>query len=272
MTPEEIGREPTGRMRVPVQPSASSTLAHATTPPEGVEPLAATALGPPEPVIARTTSRPREGSGVYRRTGPGLGPIMLFVLAAVLGTIAVYVWVKKDRRRTVAPVAADAGISISPIEADAYSAPPDAAEQVAMADATVLVDAAVVVVPPDAGVDKAKEAKKLLDAAYAALQSGKFDEALAQADASLKFRRSARVHIVRAQALQKLERVNDALDAVDQAVELSPTYAPAFELRGRILWAANRKDEARFAFEQFLALESEGPKAEAIRDLLQENR
>jgi Flp pilus assembly protein TadD len=80
------------------------------------------------------------------------------------------------------------------------------------------------------------------------------------------------VHLVRAQALQKLDRVNDALDAVDQAVELSPTYAPAFELRGRILWAAGRKDEARFAFEQFLALESDTPKAEAIRDLLRENR
>jgi DNA-binding response OmpR family regulator/predicted negative regulator of RcsB-dependent stress response len=268
MSVEELSKEPTGRMKLPAQALADPELEHANTPPQGTEvPVTA----PVEPV-ARPSSKRVQGSGVYRRGGPGIGPILLFVLAAVLGTIAVYVWVKKDRRHATAPVAQDAGISISPIEADAYlAAPPDAAE-LAMADAMVVADAAVAAVPADAALDKGKEAKKLLEAAYAALQSGKLEDALAQADASLKMRRSARAHIVRAQALQKLDRVNDALDAVDQAVELSPTYAPAFELRGRILWAAGRKDEARFAFEQFLALESEGPKAEAIRDLLQENR
>jgi hypothetical protein len=270
MTPEEIGREPTGRMRIPTPPS---DIATANTPENGVEQLSdETAASPVEPVAR--PSRPREGSGVYRRSGPGLGPILLFVLAAVLGTIAVYVWVKKDRRRTVAPIAEDAGISVSPIaEPDAYvaSTPPDAAV-VAMVDAPVVVDASVAAAPVDAGINKAKEAKRLLDAASLALESGNFDEALTQIDASLKFRRTVRAHLVRAKALQKLDRVSEALDAVDQAVEISATYAPSFELRGRILWAANRKDEARFAFEQFLALESEGPKAEAIRDLLQENR
>ena len=107
---------------------------------------------------------------------------------------------------------------------------------------------------------------------FLATEEGKFDEALQNSDASLKMRKTARGYLVRAQALQRLERVEDALASVDQAVEMSSTYAPAFELRGRILWAAGRKDEARFAFEQFLALESDTPKAEAIRDLLRENR
>ncbi|HLL25458.1 MAG TPA: tetratricopeptide repeat protein, partial [Kofleriaceae bacterium] len=109
------------------------------------------------------------------------------------------------------------------------------------------------------------------EAAQSALSAGKYAEALAQAEASGKLRKTARAHLARAQALQKLERVDDALTAVDAAVDIQPTYAPALELRGRILWSAGRKDEARFAFEQFLSLVDDGPKAEAVRALLRDN-
>ena len=255
----------------PIPTTARTKTGNAPTPP-AVEKLPAAPPVEPPPVIARTTSnRPNlfEGSGVSRNGGPGVGPILLFILAALLGTVAVWIWVKKGSKPQPVATHEDAGVIVEPIPPDAQlagSAPADATIVAVAADATVAP-------PIDApAIDKKKEAKKLLDAAQAALAAGKFEEAIAQADASLKFRKAVRAHLVRAQAFQKLEKVNEALDAVDMAVELDATYAGAFELRGRILWAAGRKDEARFAFEQFLALETDGPKAEAIRDLLRENR
>jgi DNA-binding response OmpR family regulator len=255
----------------PIPTTARTKTGNAPTPP-AVEKLPAAPPVEPPPVIARTTSnRPNlfEGSGVSRNGGPGVGPILLFILAALLGTVAVWIWVKKGSKPQPVATHEDAGVIVEPIPPDAQlagSAPADATIVAVAADATVAP-------PIDApAIDKKKEAKKLLDAAQAALAAGKFEEAIAQADASLKFRKAVRAHLVRAQAFQKLEKVNEALDAVDMAVELDATYAGAFELRGRILWAAGRKDEARFAFEQFLALEADGPKAEAIRDLLRENR
>lgn len=235
----------------------------------------------PPPVVSRTTSnRPNlfEGSGTARNnTGPGIGPIVLFIVAALLGTIAVWIWVKKgEKTQPVVTYYEDAGVTVEPIGPDAQLAAgtdgglvPGDATVVAIADAGP-ADANVATV--DAGIDKKKEAKRLLEAAQKAFAAGKYDEAIEQADASLKFRKVMRAHLLKAQAYQKLNKVTEALDAVDMAVEIDPTYAPAFELRGRILWAAGRKDEARFAFEQFLAIETDGPKAEAIRDLLRENR
>jgi tetratricopeptide (TPR) repeat protein len=159
------------------------------------------------------------------------------------------------------------------------------ANQVAMGDAIVPGDAtviatvdagpldgAVATVPPDAGIDKGKEARKLLEAAQTALNEGRPEEALDKIDASLKLRKPVRAHLVRAQILQRLNMVNEALDAVDRAIEGGLDNAPSYELRGRILWAAGRKDEARFAFERFLEIETDGPKAEKIRELLRENR
>ena len=45
-----------------------------------------------------------------------------------------------------------------------------------------------------------------------------------------------------------------------------------WELQGRILWAAGRKDEAREAFQQFLAMDPENPRAAQIQRLLNEPR
>jgi Flp pilus assembly protein TadD len=43
-------------------------------------------------------------------------------------------------------------------------------------------------------------------------------------------------------------------------------------MRGRILWAARRRDEARAAFEKFLELDPDSPKAAAVRRLMNEPR
>jgi Flp pilus assembly protein TadD len=59
---------------------------------------------------------------------------------------------------------------------------------------------------------------------------------------------------------------------VDAASRIAPEFAPVWELRGRILWAARRRDEARAAFEKFLALAPDDPKAATVRRLLNEPR
>jgi Flp pilus assembly protein TadD len=76
--------------------------------------------------------------------------------------------------------------------------------------------------------------------------------------------------LVRARALQRLERVDEALAALDSAERLAPKYPSVFELRGRILWAVRRRDEARQQFEQFLQLEPTGARAAQIRKLIEE--
>ena len=105
-----------------------------------------------------------------------------------------------------------------------------------------------------------------------ALEEGDFARAFQLADASLKLRRTARTYLLRAQALQRLDRVDDALASVDAATQLAPGYGTVWELRGRILWAAQRHDEARTAFEKFLELEPAGARAAVVRRLLNEPR
>lgn len=116
------------------------------------------------------------------------------------------------------------------------------------------------------------EAKALFDRATTALEAEDFTRALELAKASLRARRTARTYLLRAQAEQRLERVDDALASVDAAGRLAPNFATVWEMRGRILWSARRRDEARAAFERFLALEPDSPKAPSVRRLINEPR
>jgi CheY-like chemotaxis protein len=118
----------------------------------------------------------------------------------------------------------------------------------------------------------ADKAKALFDRARDAFDDGNSGRALELADASLKLRKTARTYLLRAQAEQRLDRVADALASVDAASRIAPEFAPVWELRGRILWAARRRDEARAAFEKFLALAPDDPKAATVRRLLNEPR
>ena len=122
------------------------------------------------------------------------------------------------------------------------------------------------------GADKVAEAKVLFDKAHDALDEGDFARAFELADASLKQRKTARTYLLRAQAQQRLDRIDDALASIDAATQLAPGFATVWEMRGRILWAARRRDEARAAFEKFLELDPNGPKAAAVRRLMDEPR
>jgi tetratricopeptide (TPR) repeat protein len=121
-------------------------------------------------------------------------------------------------------------------------------------------------------VDRASEAKALCDKGQQALEAGDAPRALELAAASLKLRRTARTFLLRAQAEQRLERIADALASIDAASQLAPEVGAVWEFRGRILWSARRREEAREAFERFLQLEPDGPKAASVRRLLNEPR
>ncbi len=267
-----------------LRPSAPGMMPDDPTPRLPIGPIE-----PPEPLPPPPRSS-LQGSGVARSSsGPGTGPLVLFILAALLTGVALLVWLK--RPDSTPAVAVDAGVAgdnytVDPITPDAAGAevvvdaqvtpPPADATQVAVAidaQAAPVRDAAVTPTIDGgvATVDRTKQAKLLMEQAHDALQEGNFTLALEHIDGSLKLRKTARGYMLRAQALQRLDRIPEALDSVDLAAEAAPTYPPVFELRGRILWAAGRKDEAKFAFEQFLALESDTPKAESIRDLIREN-
>jgi tetratricopeptide (TPR) repeat protein len=120
--------------------------------------------------------------------------------------------------------------------------------------------------------DRAAEARALCDQASGAIDEGDFARAFDLAVASLKLRKTARAYMVRARAEQRLNRIADALTSLDAATEIAPTYGPVWEQRGRILWAARRRDEARAAFSRFLELDPRSSRAAEVLRLLDEPR
>jgi Flp pilus assembly protein TadD len=168
------------------------------------------------------------------------------------------------RAATVAP---DAAVKAPPDAA--VIVPPDAAVKVP-ADAAVPMRTDAGVTGGDAGQDPTQQAKVLMQQATEANQEGDFEKALALANSSLKLRRTARAYLVRAQALQRLDRIDDALESVDSAEELAPDYASVFEMRGSILWAAGRFDAARRVYARFLELEPDSARAAQIRKRIDE--
>lgn len=122
------------------------------------------------------------------------------------------------------------------------------------------------------GADRATEAKALCDQASNALDEGDAARAFELTVASLKLRRTARAYILRARAEQRLNRVDAALASLDAATEIAPSAGAVWEQRGRILWSARRRDEARGAFERFLELDPKSPRAPEVLRLLDEPR
>ncbi len=158
----------------------------------------------------------------------------------------------------VALAPADAPAPIDGVAPDAAAPAPDAA--VGPADARV-------VRPADAGADK--EYRKLLEDARAALDDGDLAQALALVDRSLAEKATSRGLVVKADVLRRQSRTEDALAAVARALDLNAAYAPAWSMKGKILWAVRRYDEARAAYTRFLELAPRGDEADRIRELMQ---
>jgi DNA-binding response OmpR family regulator len=257
------------------------------------------AVEPPKSPARRVAT---EGGGVVRAsTGPGRGAIALLTLGVLLvgGTVFSYcrkkppaqpiVSVPQDAA-SVAVAEADAteyggfGIDASSVTRDATAvatARPDAAVR---ADAALVAttkpdagagraDAAVqVATTEDAGVDKAKEARDLYNKGHTALEDGDPETALDLLDKSLAVKKSQRTFLEKARALQRMSKIDEAIAAIDQAIKMGESYAPAWEQKGMLLWSAQRYNEARPVLEHYLELDPTGKKADTIRSMLEENK
>jgi len=49
---------------------------------------------------------------------------------------------------------------------------------------------------------------------------------------------------------------------------MASRYAPALSMKGKILWAVRRYDEARDVYQRFLEIQPNGAEADRIRGLL----
>lgn len=245
-----------------------------------------------EPPKSRVSPPPRrvatEGGGVVRTsTGPGRGAIALLTLGVLLvgGTVFRYCH-KKPPAQPISMVPQDAptvvvavpdateyaGFGVDASTRDAGSARPDAAVR---ADAAVVprADATVqLATTEDAGIDKAKEARDLYNKGHTALEDGDPETALDLLDKSLAMKRSQRTYLEKARALQRMSKIDEAIEAIDAAMKMGESYAPAWEQKGMLLWSAQRYNEARPVLEHYLELDPTGKKADTIRSMLEENK
>jgi DNA-binding response OmpR family regulator len=293
-----------GQPEAKVQTSLATEELDATSP-ETAEVESKPAVEPPPRPSARRVAP--EGSGVVRQSGPGRGAKVLIVMAAVLAGATIVSYLRKPKaKQTIAsyqdaamivvepPDATeyagfgidagddiDAGVAVVPRDAAVIATAPRDAAVVAMAPdagarpdaATVAVirrDAGVATSTADAGVDKTKEARALFDKAHEALEDGDAEAALDLLEQSIKLRKTARSYLERARALQRLGRTDEAVAAVDDAIKMNGSYAPAYEQKGMILWSAQRYADARAPLEKYLELEPEGRSAAKIRAMLDE--
>jgi DNA-binding response OmpR family regulator len=268
--------------------------------PEDLAPSVATEA-PPVATLQLPPRPPRVsmGSGVVRPRGPGPIVMALVVLASLMAGMAIYLWVHKHLTKPQVAVAGDAAeiemsvvdaalpppdadrIALAPIDA-AVRVAPDAGVRVATVDAGVrvatvdagvrvaTVDAGIRIATVDAGLDRNKEASSLRDQAQSALDEGDPDKALELADASIKLRRTAQAFLVRAGALERLDHVDDALAALDEATQLAPTYPLSWHRKGMLLWSARRRDEAKTALDEYLRLAPDAKDAATVRQMLGE--
>jgi DNA-binding response OmpR family regulator len=294
--PDEEPVEPQ-RELVTIMPRRNTREVPLVVPPPEAEP--APPVEPPKPTPPPPRITVAGGVAVPRREGPGPIAKLLIAAAAVMVGAMVFAHCRKKHETTtpaaqgsgsnvdmVATTPADAGeqpvgfgldagasmdagvatvakgdAGLAKAKRDAASAKPDAAMVASTADAAA----------PDAN-DRVQQAKELLEKAQAALEDGDPDEALQLADRSIMLRSTARAYLERAKALQRLDRVDAALESVDSAMGIVSNYAPAYYQRGMILWSARRYDEARPALAKYLELDPNGRDADTVKKLLQEPR
>lgn len=253
----------------PSTPAGSPPRRSATMPP------------PPPPPRARRSSMDAatEAAAVEAyaaRVSSNRTAAVFFALAAVLGVIALVLWLRRPARpraqaQAQPPVQLDAGVVMAPAP-DAIPAPIDAAVAItAPVDAppialAVTVDAGVAARP----LDPIAQARALVIEARTAVQKNDAARGLEIVDRALVLHRTAAGYLLRAQALLELGRTNEALVAVSHAEVLAPRSPNVWYLRGSILWTARRWDDAHDAYNQFLELEQESPRAALVRRRLEE--
>jgi DNA-binding response OmpR family regulator len=290
--------------RVAGRPAATSSAAMASTTipaaTDGLAGLAGARTGKGPPLAATTTTAverprppsrpPRTGSGTSRSAAvdtQGTIGWMPWIFGAVGVALMASAYIRCRNKAAKPPVVAtmDATTSVAVETPDAApsadaaqitATQPDA-RQVAVpaaSDARVAVaraDAREVAPTIDAAPNTRKaDAAALRDAASESLADSDYEAAIELADKSLALIKSARTYLIKADALRKLDRVDEAIATVDAAIARGQRYAPSWELKGRILWGQRRTEEARAAFEKYLELKPTGSTADRIRELIGE--
>jgi hypothetical protein len=252
-----------------VEPDESAAPAADAPPAASDAPSTAAELPPaPRPRPASPSLPPNQQQPRWPSIVTGLAAL------GILGYVIVRASSNPAPRKRSDPralAAADAGAVVAPTPLERPPIPgPDAGPASAPADAAPAASPrdAGGATPSPAGPDAGPDYKALLEQARRVLDDGDYEAALAAADASLAQRRTARGYIVRADALRRLGRIDPAVTAIDAAIKANPSYPPAWELKGKILWGARRYDEARPAYEQFLKLQPTGEAADTVRQLL----
>ena len=280
--------------------------------PATAEPPAASPVEPPH--TAALPPRSVAELAAPKSRGPNAATIFLMAVAVVLSAIAVFMWVSKHRDRqrdkhenhvvavvqdgpellapadgpelvAIAPDSAATPAGVLPDARPPADARPsiDAAMPVdAPVDARVVVDARSLVdagsgPPTDAEiakVDLVAQSNLMLKQSRDALDENDAQAALEFADKALAFRKVPKAYVARAQALERLGRIDEAIDAIDLAIDIGKRsgteYAAGWATRGRILWNARRKDEARAAFLHYLELDDKD--TAKVRKFLDEPR
>lgn len=282
------GKAESAAMPEPAPPPAAATDEAPPVPPEPPAPVAEdqepARRDDPKP-RALPIEPPRTITPIDERSEPTpeprgrVGRIVLAVIVLAAAAGGVYALAQRGKQSQLVPTVitsdaselaiADASVAAHEIDAASLAVAADAAQLVA----DPVVDAGVTQVSADAAPELPaspdEQATALRKQATAALAEGDAEKALKLAEASLKLRRTARAHLTQATALQRLDRIDEAIEATHAAERISPDFTLVYDLRGRILWSARRFDEARVAFEQFLALESPTSKRAAeVRRLL----
>ena len=222
------------------------------------------------PVAASTVNIPG-GTTRKRRNGPMIAGLV--GLTGILLAGVVYVKCRKPSSATApgAPAGSKVGHVVGRVDAGIDANVPQSVDAVAVPIAASTVDASTVdavtaTPPPDAAVSK--KYRDLLAKAKAALDEGDAQSALRFAMESIQDKATSKAYITKADALRRLARTEEALTAITSALRMANDFAPAWEMKGRILWGAKRTGEATAAFERFLQLEPDGERADGVRALL----
>nr|HEX4315663.1 DUF4388 domain-containing protein [Kofleriaceae bacterium] len=241
----------------------------------------ATAPAAELPPRARTPSAPP--TGTHRSTKPNTGAIGLLVLAAILTALALYTRFHRDHGGTPERTPIDAAVMSPPAPLDAALPPPSSAHagattpaEVPPADAGVgsPIDAAASAAappPPLAPAAVNAQAAAVLDQARVALDGGHAQQALDLVTQSLRLHRTSKGQILKAQALQKLDRTDDAAAALAIAIQITPT-ADTYGVAAGLYWSMSRFDIAKAAMLRYLDLEPTGPHAAEFKRRVDEPR
>lgn len=204
-------------------------------------------------------------------------PVVIGLVAAALGAVALLVWVVRSRPESTAaghPVlpamVSDAGAQ-QPAE---IGGPPALApDEAGPSDAGPVRATASDARPPRREVDPANDTKALFDEAMAearkALEAGRHDEALSRVDDAIAVRRASRAYDLKADILVAMGRHGDALGAADAAVAAYSKNAHAWMTKGMVHYKLADYPAARTAFERYLELRPTGDTADMIRQILE---